>query len=281
MMARYHDTAKSNNAIMIHAASNSSSPPDLLAWLIASKIREKSSGATKQIIASGKLTMVGMGGGSANTVLSSVHRYGVGWLLNPDPLSLVPQGQQHGKSSKSWTWGFRKHPELGTLMRSLTGVSNTAIVQRSAYLQPSLYTKDFTYTEYNPAPHPFGAIVVTLLTKFIVLLLALSLFRKLLGKLIYKPGQGPDWKENAKSESVIIDAVGEGVDGTRVRGNFVWMGAVVHVSAVLVAEAAAVLVEMGKRQECEGIGGMQTPSLLGKELVERLRIVGCLFEIEK
>ncbi|KAF2796929.1 hypothetical protein K505DRAFT_270528 [Melanomma pulvis-pyrius CBS 109.77] len=281
MVARYHDTARSNNAIMIHAASNSSAPPDLLAWLIASKIRKKSRKATKQIIARGKLTMVGMGGGSANTVLSSVQRYGVGWLLNPDPLSLVPQGNQHGKGSKSWTWGFRKHPELGTLTPSLTGVSNTAVVQRSAYLQPSLYTKDFTYTEYNPAPHPFGAIVITLLTKFMVLFLALPPIRKLLSKLIYKPGHGPDWRENAKSESVVIDAVGEGVDGMRVKGKFVWTGAVVHVSAVLVAEAAAVLVEMGKRQECEGMGGMQTPSFLGNELVERLRILGCLFEIEK
>jgi short subunit dehydrogenase-like uncharacterized protein len=280
MVAKYHETAKKNDAIMIHGASNSSSPPDLLSWLIASKIREKTGKTAKSIVLSGKLEMVGMGGGSANTVISVAEHYGIGFLLNPDPMSLVPkEDRPREKWGSRWTWGFMKHAELGTLMPSLTGVSNTAMVQRSAYLKPELYTKDFTYTELMPAPNAFAGMLITTITKFVVLLLALSPFRKLIKKVSFEPGQGPDWQENAKKESVSMDAVGEGEDGTKVRGKFEWKGAVVHVSAVLVAEAAGVLLEMEKRGETKGRGGVQTPSFLGETLVEKLRGAGCVFDI--
>jgi short subunit dehydrogenase-like uncharacterized protein len=281
MVAKYHSIAKSNNAIIIHGASNSSSPPDLLSWLIASKIQEKTGKATKEIVVSGKLEMVGMGGGSANTVVAVAEHYGIGFLLNPDSMSLVPrEDRPRQKWSDRWTWGFKKHAELGTLMPSLTGTSNTAMVQRSAYLKPELYTKEFMYTEYMPAPNAFAGMLITGLTKFVVLLLALSPFRKLIKKVSFEPGQGPDWQENAEKESVIMDAVGEGEDGTKVRGKFEWKGAVVHVSAVLVAEAAGVLLDMEKRGETLGKGGIQTPSFLGDELVKRLRAAGCVIDVE-
>ncbi|KAF2108617.1 Saccharopine dehydrogenase-domain-containing protein [Lophiotrema nucula] len=278
MVHRYHDTAEESGAVIIHAASNSSSPPDLLAWLIASKIFQVSGKRTKAIVASGKLEMAGMQGGSAMTVLDSAQHYGVGWLLHPNNYCTVPNGIP--RTQRSNYLGYTKDQNLGILTTSLVGVSNSAIVQRSAYLQPDLYSKDFVYSEYQPAPNKIAAIVTHLFMKFAILLLALPPIRALIRKLSYKPGTGPDWRQSAKTESVLIKAVGTGEDGTQVRGHFEWKGAIVHISAIAAAEAAGVLVHKAKNGDLVGKGGTLTPSFLGEELVERLKKQGCVFEVQ-
>ncbi|KAF2001379.1 hypothetical protein P154DRAFT_596522 [Amniculicola lignicola CBS 123094] len=281
MIPRYHEMAKKSGAIMIPAASNSSSPPDLLAWLIASKIRETTGRGTKEIVASGQLNMAGMGGGSAHTVLDVVQRYGIGWMWKPDPFCMVPRPQRPATPYRS-PIGYQKHEDLGILTTNLPGISNMAIVNRSAALHPEIYGADFTYTELAPAPNAPVAIFTHMLLKLVILLLAFPPFRFLVRSLSYEPGSGPAWHEMGKKESVMIDAVGVSEDGkTKAKGRFAWKGAVAHVSAILVAEAAGVLV--GWREKGEGEragGGMVTPSKLGEELVERLRGAGCLFEVE-
>jgi short subunit dehydrogenase-like uncharacterized protein len=279
MISHYHDAAKKSGAIVIPAASNSSSPPDLLAWLIASKIWENTGKPAQEIITSGKLTMAGMGGGSVATVLSTVQTYGIGWMFRPDPFCMLPKSAMLQRLA-GLPKGGSKHEELGYLTTSLVGASNSAVVRRSAYLQPEVYGENFTHQEYLPTTGAFAAILTTILTKLLVLLLALSPIRALARKLSFEPGSGPDWRENAKLERVDLDAVGKGVDGTKVRGKFVWRGAIVHVSAILVAEAAAALVDMSKNGADAGKGGMTTPSFLGTPLVEKLKAQGCQFDVE-
>ncbi|KAF2268875.1 hypothetical protein CC78DRAFT_608141 [Lojkania enalia] len=281
MVAQYEDTAKKSGSIIIPAASLSSSPPDLLAWLIASKLREKNGKPTKEIVACSKLNMAGMQGTSAITALESAQHYGIGWLLSPNPYYLIPANSSSDKKKLSLVFlGYKNHEYLGALTTSLVGVSNSAIIQRSAYLDPSLYAPDFVYAEYEPTSNTFAAILAHLFIKFAVFLLGISLIRSLLRRLSYEPGTGPDWRESTKTESAIIDAIGFGGNGTKVRGKFVWKGALVHISAIAAIEAAGLLTEKATAGELKGKGGMRTPSFLGIELIERLEAHGCVFEVE-
>ncbi|KAF2734753.1 hypothetical protein EJ04DRAFT_576721 [Polyplosphaeria fusca] len=282
MVKRYDELAMSSGAIIIHAASMSSAPPDLLAWHMASKIKEASGKGTQSITASGKLTLSGMQGGSATTVLDSAQRYGVGWLLQPDPDCMVPKKPRpHQRPGEVPTHlGYRRHPDLGVLTRSIVGASNSAIVQRSSYLNPTVFGDNFRYTEHEPAASAVAAIVTYLFTNAAILLLALPIFRALLRRLSYEPGSGPDWKVSAKSESAIIEAIGVGQDGTKMRGKFVWKGSIVHISAMAATEAAGLLAARAKRGDLNGKSGMQTPSFLGMDLIEKLKDKGCEFSAE-
>jgi hypothetical protein len=230
---RYNDVAKKNGAIMIPASSNSSSPPDLLAWLIASKIYDTTSRGTRGIVASSQLKMAGMGGGSAHTVLDIVARYGIGWMWKPDTFCIIPRTQRPATPSRS-PIGYQKHEELGTLTTNLPGISNIAVVNHSAALNPTLYGSDFTYTELNSAPNAPAVILTHIILKLAILLLASPPFRSLVRRLSYEPGSGPVWHETGKEESVNIDAVGVSEDGkTEVKGMFARKGAVVYDGHVM------------------------------------------------
>ncbi|ORY11786.1 Saccharopine dehydrogenase-domain-containing protein [Clohesyomyces aquaticus] len=290
LIPRYDALATQSGAIIIPSASLSSSPPDLLSWLLASKIHAKTGKPTKRITLKEEIVMKGMSGGSLTTLLSTIEHYGIGFLWSPNPYCMVPSPSpsphaQKRNTSATRPWASKETPELGLLTTSLLSPSNTAIIHRSASLNPTLYSPSFIYQELAPAPNKPIAILTHILLKFVVLLLALPVFRNLIRRMCFEPGAGPDWRENAKTESAEFEGVGVGEGGERVRGRFGWKGALVHVSAVLATEAAGCLVEVSKRRDGGGKGGkdeggMRTPSFLGMELVERARAVGCIVEAE-
>ncbi|KAF9765707.1 hypothetical protein IL306_001974 [Fusarium sp. DS 682] len=176
MIRDFHETAKISGAIIIPAISGSSSPSDLVAWLIACHLQKQGLPAASEIVCSGKLNMLGMQGGSLQTVLDVAENYGISGWLTSDTSVLLPDTRHVVKKSKG-LMGYRYDQHLGHLATSFVAWGNESIVQRSAALDPKIYGPDFTFKEYNPATGLISALLMHIVTKLGIFLLALPWFR--------------------------------------------------------------------------------------------------------
>ncbi|KAE9970872.1 hypothetical protein BLS_003834 [Venturia inaequalis] len=277
MIDTYHETAKKNGAIIIPALSLAS-PSDLLAFLIATSVQKNHPGTAIEVVTAGKLELNGMQGGSFDTILKTMETYGTGWLKG-DPWAFSPRTKPTSAKAPSVSerlTGHRFIPALGHLATSFVGISIESVVLRSAGLKPELYGPDFVYHEYLPVPNTFAAVVVQLLTKFGAFVLGLGVLRSLLRRLSFEPGSGPDLDAAREKESMDFQAVGIEIktEIPLVRAQFSWKGSLTEISAILAAEASAVLLEKSKAQSEGEDFGILTPSTLGMPFVERLQDAG-------
>jgi short subunit dehydrogenase-like uncharacterized protein len=226
-----------------------------------------------------------MGGGSFTTVLNTMETYGTSWLTG-NPWGFSPRPRP--ASAKTPTFfgrltGHRFVPTLGHLATSFVGISNESVVLRSASLKPELYGPEFVYHEYLPVANTIAAVIIQLLTKFGILLLSFGFMRKLLRRLSFEPGSGPDLDVSRKMEKVDFRAVGIEVktEVPLVKAQFLYEGALTEVSAILAAEAAAVLLKRSKTHDQKGEFGVVTPSSLGMEFVERIRNTGVKLSVSE
>ena len=74
----YHEMTMISGATIILAISGSSAPSDLAAWLIAPYIGAHNLPEASEVVGYGKMTMLGMQGGSLHTVLDVAETYGIG-----------------------------------------------------------------------------------------------------------------------------------------------------------------------------------------------------------
>jgi short subunit dehydrogenase-like uncharacterized protein len=226
-----------------------------------------------------------MQGGSFATVLDTMATYGTSWLTG-DPWGLSPRPEP--ASAKTLTFfdrltGHRFVPSLGHLATSFVGISNESVVHRSAGLHPELYGPDFVYREYLPVGSTTAAVFVQLLTKFGIALLSFGFLRKLLRYLSFEPGSGPDLQVSRRTERVDFQtvAIETKTEVPLVKAQFLYEGALTEVSAVLAANAAAVLLRGSKTQDPIGEFGVVTPSTLGMDFVDRIRDAGVKLSISE
>ncbi|KAI1078927.1 hypothetical protein F5B20DRAFT_198085 [Whalleya microplaca] len=287
MVRRYDAVARESGAVIIPSASISSAPSDLIAWLLASRSGSGDGGArVSDVVASGKLTMLGMQGGSSETVLGVAERYGIGWFWAPDPWVMSAQRRVAGASTRrapllSRLLGYRHDAILGHLGTSFMAAADQAVVQRSAGLQPEVYGEDFVFREYIPATGWLRAVMIHVVTKLGILLLAIPWFRALVRAKMWQPGTGPDREESRKTERAEYKAVGfaKGRSEPVAVAQFAYDGALTDISAILAVEAAGTLLELARQGK--GKGGLLTPSTLGLPFVERLRCYGVDLRIEE
>ncbi|KAI7763811.1 hypothetical protein LZL87_012709 [Fusarium oxysporum] len=123
MIRDFHEVAKGSGAIIIAAISGSSAPSDLVAWLIASYLQKQGLPPASEIVCSGKLSMLGMQGGSLHTVLDVAETYGINdWLIS-DTSVLLPDPKHVVKKSKGLL-GHRYDQHLGHLATSFVAWGN-------------------------------------------------------------------------------------------------------------------------------------------------------------
>ncbi|KAM5348808.1 hypothetical protein ACJ41O_008631 [Fusarium nematophilum] len=189
MVRAYHELAQELGAVIIPATSGSSSPSDLVAWLIARCLKDKGLPPASEVVCSGKLNMLGMQGGSLHTVLDVAENYGI---EHPELVSLA--------TNTILSWDILEP-------RSLPG-GNESIVQRSAGIDPQTYGRGFIFREYVSAAGFLSAAVVHLATKIGILLLSIPLFRSFVRSQSFDPGSGPDREESRKAESAEWRAAG-------------------------------------------------------------------------
>ncbi|EWG35826.1 hypothetical protein FVEG_00031 [Fusarium verticillioides 7600] len=273
MIQNFHETAKSSGAIIIPAISGSSAPSDLVAWLIARHVQEQNLPSASEIVCSGKLSMLGMQGGSLHTVLDVAETYGISGWLTSDTSVLLPNPKHVVKKNKE-PMGHRYDRYLGHLATSFVAWGNESVVQRSAALNPKIYGQDFVYKEYSPATGLISALLMHIVTKLGILLLAVPWFRSFIRGKSFKRGSGPDRDESRKIESAEWKAVGyvTGEKDPVALAKFSYKGALVDMAAILAVEAAATINQMNKTEATNA--GLLTPSTLGITFVDRLREAG-------
>ena len=202
------------------------------------------------------------------------------WALSPIP-GPTPE---RSVSFFSKIFGVRVVPELGIVSSSLNARPNEAIVQRSWGLldDGKIYGSKFTFHEYQRAGSKLSGFVSHLAITFGLLVLALFPLRWLTEKFVYTPGQGPS-KESHKNELLEYRAVAIADQNVprphKAVSRFSWVGGLYHLTGVLLAEAAMVILRDDTPAKELG-GGLLTPATLGQPFIDRLKNAGVTIESE-
>lgn len=283
IITKYHETAVKNKAIIIPEIGLESSPSDLLAYIIVTKIRTLFSTSTSSITGSvHTMKAAGPSGGTLDTLLSIRDKYSLSYLRKAfSPFSLSPAPPNTSSKGPrpfiAKLLGPFHVPHLGLLTTSITARTNEAIVYRSAAFMRETYGSKFQYSEFLRVPNRLVGVGLHFGLGLFTLLLTFPPLRWLARKFVYAPGSGPDRSEHQKEE---FELRGIGIaDGKtdQVLARFGYKGGIYYMTGVLMAEAAMVLLkEKDLVRKLEG--GILTPAMLGDGYVERLKNVG--FDIE-
>ena len=228
----------------------------------------------------------GQGGASGGTIetMFSMGDLDLGKQMQ-DPFLLNPNDSvsEEQKKLSSDRVGIKKNKLIDAWTgRFIMATMNTRVVRRSAALLESRqegYGVDFTYQEHAFYKKYLNALLVSFGTIFSMLIIITPL-RKLVRKLLPKPGEGPSEEtmrngffdclfttEAEDGSKNIFRMHGKGDPGYRVTSKFV-------------CESALTLVhDQDKLPGGKGYGGLLTPaSGLGEPLIERLRKAEVFFE---
>jgi short subunit dehydrogenase-like uncharacterized protein len=230
----------------------------------------------------------GLNGGTIATILDAtesgrLRAMGDPFLLDP-PIahdqrqvakSHDPRGPHYDADFGAWVGPF------------FMGPTNTRVVRRSAALYAEdghPYATSFVYQEFLKYDPPFARVKATGATLGIgafVVGLQRPLTRRLLGRVLPKPGAGPS---SARIERgwFTCDLLGFTEDGQHVRGFIRHQGDPSnHATVMYLCEAALALVlDVSALPGGLSRGGVLTPATgLGDVLADRLRAAGVRIEI--
>ncbi|PYH88160.1 hypothetical protein BO71DRAFT_147379 [Aspergillus ellipticus CBS 707.79] len=285
MVVRYAEMARKSGALIIHGLFTYT-PSDIIAFLIAKELRERDNLRPTEIICSGKLDIKAMTAGSITTVLDLFATYGSKWYLWGDSwiLSTLRPNIIPKPPWMTRLFGYRRINGLGPLSTSFAGPGNEAMVHRSASQWPDLYGPGFHYEEYLPVDGIFA--ILHWLTKTVLVLLSLPIFRGVIRTFVARKAPAPDVNKLRHLESMEFRAIGRvgSDDSPRAWASFTHQGSLYELTALVTCVGALCLldptIELEKSGgECHGSGGFVTPSYLGMGYVDRLRDAGVNIEV--
>ncbi|KAF7596753.1 hypothetical protein BBP40_000181 [Aspergillus hancockii] len=288
IVEKYHETAKSNGAIIIPSVGVESAPADMLTWALVKHVREELSCDTKEVTcAIDELTSSGASGGTLATVMTMFDTLSIFDLLKAtDPFALAassPPKSIPGEPIAEKLLGVRSVRDMGTLATTPTAVADMTIVHRSSTLMPEFYGTRFHFRQFLRVRNVFVGVAVHLAFVIGVLLLLLPPVRWLLRKIIYAPGTGPRM-EDSVNDRVEYRAVATADQNTsnhkRVLGKLKYQGTMYVFTGLLLAEAAMVILENEEKVRKVSRCGLVTPATLGQEYVDRLERAGCHIETQ-
>ena len=285
MIEKYHAKAKETGAIIIPQCGVESAPADILAYVLASTLRQKTGLTVRELIISLTRMSGTPSGGTLATIFGIFDNYGglkIAQASNGSsylPKTLrIPSNVEKTDSLFMRVLGFRMVPDLGLQSLPLMSSVDTPLVQRTWALlqeskQPDAYGPNFRFNTYTKAGTFLLGIFINLTSVILPLTLALPPVRWLLRPLLTKPGNGPSKETEARGQIeqkgvAIPDGGGKG----RAVGNLRWKGGMYQFTAVVLAEAAATILIDGNATPAGKIGGgFCTPATLGEAYAERLR----------
>ncbi|KAL4750464.1 hypothetical protein BDW72DRAFT_175729 [Aspergillus terricola var. indicus] len=284
---KYHETAKSNGAIIIHCVGIESAPADMLAYALVKEVREKMSCQTKEITGSiYEFKSSGASGGTLASILTCIEDFSGSHLLeSTKPFSLAASPPPKDIPSESFMariLGVRTVRGLGTLTKSPTDFCDMTIVHRSSTLMPELYGPRFCFRQYLNVRNTFIGMLWNYAFLVGTAFLLLAPVRWLVKKVIYAPGSGPT-TESGRNDGCEYRAIAIPDQNTpkRVLGKLKYAGSsMYHFTGVLMAEAAMVILENEEKLKKVSGGGIVTPATLGQEYLDRLENIGCRVETQ-
>lgn len=292
---KFHDQAKANGARIVHSCGFDSVPSDLGAYLLYKQVSADNEGTM------GDTTMVlrkfrgGVSGGTVDSMrVIAKEAADAGTrrtLLDPHALSTEPGGYAGIKRSAepsdlALISGAKVDPSLkGTLAPFFMASYNTRIVRRTNALLDGAYGDDFHYGEtmyVGGVPFVSTAIAGAVAAGTAAFLGAMSVtpIRKVLDRVLPKPGEGPNEKTREKGHFT-TETYTTTTTGKRYRSRMVAKGDPGYkATAVMLAESALSLAL--NRDELPPRSGILTAAAaIGDVLIERLRAAGFKLETEQ
>jgi short subunit dehydrogenase-like uncharacterized protein len=304
MITKYEDTAKKSGAIIIPEVGIESAPSDLVAYVATRLIRKVwDCGVMDMVAAVHELKSSGASGGTLASGIGLAENYSAKQLAqvlydpfvlspaklkpytkdtiyppNPEPNTYIRTGME--KFTGVW-----KYPRLGNLTTSITAKPNEAIVHRSAGLTPYFYGFNFSYEEYMAVNSPLVGMIIHFAISLLTILLAFPPTRAFLKMFTtYAPGAGPTM-ESSKNDAFELRAIAVAEQlakqPRKALATFRYEGGIYHLTALLVAEAAMVLIEKVEAVNGRHGAGFLTPACLGDEYVERLEKTGVKLDVKQ
>lgn len=207
-------------------------------------------------------------------------------LKAANPFSLAassPPRNIPGESLLERIFGVRSVPGLGTLTTSPSGLADVTIVHRSSTLMPEFYGPGFYFRQFLRVRNALVGALFHLGFMAGLGFLLIPFVRTLLRKVIYAPGTGPR-KEDGVNDRVEYRAIATADQNVaspkRVFGKLMYGGNMYTFTGVLLAEAAAVILQNEEKVKRVSRCGIVTSATLGQEFVERLEGVGCVVETQ-
>ncbi|KAJ9137319.1 Trans-acting enoyl reductase [Pleurostoma richardsiae] len=290
MIKKYEVVARANGSLMFPQIGIESAPPDLITWLLASRLRADLSAKTRDVTVSIHRLNAAPSGGTLATVLSVFdvfslqefkacrRPFALSPILNLEPAVKKP-------SLLSRLTGLRTVPNLGLLTTSIAGATDAPIVQRTWGLLSAIpsrksefYGPNFSFEEYMKPRNWFQGIVMHWGLLFSAILLAtVPPFRKLVRRFVYQPGEGKDPAEALKEDIEFRGVANPDLPDSVGKQAFCrawYKGGMYYLTGVLLAQAASTILE----EDLHLDGGVYTAACLGQPFIDRLDGAGFQFE---
>jgi short subunit dehydrogenase-like uncharacterized protein len=279
LIDKYHAQASADSTRIVPSCGFDSIPSDYGAWLVSRHIREALQSECASVSAYFRVGG-GLNGGTAASFLHLIESGEIAaarnpFLLDPDPSAHTaveraraadPVGVHYDPVLQRWVAPF------------LMGSVNTRVVRRTQALLGTY----FDYQEYAQFRSASSARLVTVATKMVESAARSGLGRRLLRRLLPKPGEGPSEKTMNEGFFRCV-LIGTAKNGAQVRGVFKGQGdAGNRVTVKCLCESAFVLAlpDTTPGGAKTLAGGVLTPvAALGDALTDRLATAGITFGI--
>ncbi|KAK5264469.1 hypothetical protein LTR99_010194 [Exophiala xenobiotica] len=303
IITKYESTAKKSGAIIIPECGVESAPSDLIAYVATRLVRKVWDCGVMDVVASvHELKSSGPSGGTLATGLGLMDHYSAKAMKQcMDPFCLSPSSLQpytkdtiyppNPEPNTYLRTGWQKltgvwaYPRLGNLATSITAKPNEAIVHRSAGLTPYFYGFNFSYEEYMAVGTPLVGMLIHFALSLLTLFLVFPPTRAIMKMFAsYKPGSGPT-KESTKGDALELRAIAVAEQlakqPRKALATFRFEGGIYQLTAVLLAEAAMVLLSKQEDIKKAHGAGFLTPSCLGDNYVDRLEKANVKFSVKQ
>ncbi|KAJ5674487.1 uncharacterized protein N7477_004421 [Penicillium maclennaniae] len=282
LIEKYHETAKSNGAIIMPSVGVESAPADMLAWALVKRIRSEYSSGTRSIESCIKeMKSSGPSGGTLATVLGMFDSLPLSQLLkSANPFSLAASAPPKDIPSDTILQkllGVRSISDLGAVTTSPTGLADMTIVHRSSTLMPEFYGKRFYFHQFLYVRNTLIGAMVHIAFMFALAMLMIPPVRMVLRKFIFAPGQGPTaeaYQNDRLEYHAVATADQGGPSPPRVFGTISYEGSLYVLTGLLVSEAAMVILQEEEKVKKTSRCGIVTSATLGQDYVDRLDATG-------
>jgi short subunit dehydrogenase-like uncharacterized protein len=282
MIDAHHDRAVATGARIVHCCGFDSIPSDLGVFMLHDHLQREGDRLAEAHFRVIKMTG-GVSGGTVASMMAIMENLGDPAVRRAlgDPYVLDPAGSPRGPDGRD-AFGPGRDAEGGhfTAPFVMAGV-NSRVVRRSNALLDHAYGRDFRYDEAIDTGAGVGglarALAVSAATVGAGALVLTGPGRKLLGRVLPAPGEGPSRETRERGRFRIEvrakSAAGRNLTGV-VGGNH---DPGYGETAIMLAEAALCLAQ----DELPARGGVLTPATaMGMKLIERLRAAGATYRVE-
>jgi short subunit dehydrogenase-like uncharacterized protein len=275
MIDAHQDAAERSGARVVHTCGFDSIPSDMGVWFTQQRALERFGLACNEVSMRVHALRGGASGGTIASMLNLMEEAAADPSLRrllADPYVLAPVDQRHGPAQPDLVRPAHDQVSGQWVAPFVMAAVNTRVVQRSHALMGRPWGQDFRYDEATEmGAGPLGAAKAVGLSAGMAAglgLTALGPTRRLVAKVVPKPGEGPSPEAQLKGH-FDLRFFGSTPDGrkilTRVTGD---RDPGYGSTAKMLGEAAVALVELDAD---EVDGGFWTPSTaLGDRLLERL-----------